>query len=539
MTQAIKPPCDEGVIRSQAAAEQRAANAGPWILAATIVGSSMAFIDGSVVNVALPAIQADLRATVADLQWIVESYMLFLAALVLVGGALGDRWRRRRIFAVGVALFTVASLWCGLAPNTLQLILARAAQGIGGALLVPSSLAIISATFDEAERGRAIGTWSGMTAIASALGPVLGGALVEQLSWRAVFFINLPLAAIVLALLFWRVPETRAEDAGGLDVWGALLVTLGLGGLVYGLIEAGTRGLGDSTVLVALGLGVVVLGAFVAVEARTAAPMMPLSVFRSRTFSGANLLTLLLYAALGGLLFFFPLNLMQVQGYSPTAAGAALLPLILILSLLSRWSGGLVSRYGAKLPLVIGPVIAALGFGLFALPRIGGSYWSTFFPAAVVPGLGMAITVAPLTTVVMNAIEGRHAGLASGINNAVARTAGLLAIALLGILVLQSFNSSLDRRLEALAIPAEARVALDGQRTRLAEAEVPAGLDATTAEALERSIDEAFVDAFRLTMLVGAGLAALSALSAALLVTGRPVRHRSESMLPEAGTAQP
>lgn len=539
MTQAVKPPCDEGVIQSRAPAEQGAAHAGPWVLAATIIGSSMAFIDGSVVNVALPAIQADLRATVADLQWIVESYMLFLAALVLVGGALGDRWGRRRIFAAGVALFTVASLWCGLAPNTLQLILARAAQGIGGALLAPSSLAIISATFDEAERGRAIGTWSGMTAIASALGPVLGGVLVEQLSWRAVFFINLPLAVIVLALLFWRVPETRAEDAGRLDVWGALLVTIGLGALVYGLIEAGTRGLGDTTVLVALGLGVVALGAFVTVEARSAAPMMPLSVFRSRTFSGANLLTLLLYAALGGSLFFFPLNLMQVQGYSPTAAGAALLPFILIMSLLSRWSGGLVSRYGAKLPLVIGPVIAALGFGLFALPRIGGSYWSTFFPAAVVLGLGMAITVAPLTTVVMNAIEGRHAGLASGINNAVARTAGLLAVALLGILALQSFNSSLDRRLEALAIPAEARTALDAQRTRLAEAVVPAGLDATTTEAIERSIDEAFVDAFRVTMLVAAGLAALSALSAALLVTGRPVRERSEAARPEASAAQP
>jgi EmrB/QacA subfamily drug resistance transporter len=486
----------------------------------------MAFIDGSVVNVALPVLQKDLQATVSDMQWVVEAYALFLAALVLVGGSLGDRWGRRRIFAAGVAIFTLASIWCGLAPNTTHLIVARAAQGIGGALLVPSSLAIISATFGEQERGRAIGTWSGMTSIASALGPVLGGFLVERVSWRAVFFINVPLAAIVLLLLFWRVPESRADESGKLDVWGALLVTIGLGALVYGLIEAGTSGLGRPTVVAALGLGLVALLLFIAVEARSANPMMPLSVFRSRTFSGANILTLLLYAGLGGALFFVPFNLIQVQGYSPTAAGAALLPMIVLLSVLSRWSGGLVTRYGAKRPLVVGPLIAAVGFALFAVPGIGGSYWTTFFPAALVLGLGMAISVAPLTTVVMNAIEGRHAGLASGINNAVARTAGLLAVAVLGIVVLQAFSGSLDRRMAALDIPAQTQRLLDNQRVRLAEAEVPASVDAATRRNLEAAIAAAYVDSFRLVMLIAAGLAVGSALSAAALVGGKSKRFK-------------
>ena len=514
----LKPPCDEGVISAKKSVSPCGKAQGRWILAATILGSSMSFIDGTVVNVALPALQANLNATAIDVQWVVESYALFLAALLLLGGSLGDHFGRKRIYAIGVTLFALASMWCGLAPNVGQLIVARAVQGIGGALLVPGSLAIISASFSEDERGQAIGTWSGSTAITTALGPVMGGWLIEHVSWRAVFFLNLPLAIVVLLLVFRFVPESRdEEETGKLDLMGAVLATVSLGAIVYGLIESSRLGFQSPIVITALSSSLIFLVAFVIVEARRRHPMMPLTLFRARNFAGANLITLFLYAALAGTLFFLPLNLIQVQGYSATAAGAASLPFILIMFLLSRWSGGLLKRYGSRLPLVIGPTIAGIGFALFVRPGVGGSYWTTVFPAVVVLGLGMAISVAPLTTTVMNSVKESHAGIASGVNNAVSRTAGLLAIAVLGLIMLQTFNRCLDQRLSQLAVPVEIREAVNSQRIKLAAAEIPSAAEPMRA-AIKQAIDECFVCGFRRVMLVGCGLALASSLMAWLII---------------------
>jgi EmrB/QacA subfamily drug resistance transporter len=490
----------------------------------------MAFIDGTVVNVALPALQSALNATVVDVQWVVEAYALFLAALLLAGGSLGDHFGRRRIYTIGVGLFALASIGCGLAHTINQLIAARALQGVGGALLVPGSLAIISASFSEEERGPAIGTWSGFTAITAAIGPVFGGWLIEHVSWRAVFFINAPIALVVLALVYLHVPESRDQKAGGLDWPGATLATVSLGTIVYGLIESSRRGFRNPVILGSLVSGVIATIVFVIVEARKEQrgnPMLPLALFRSRNFSGANLLTLFLYTALSGALFFLPLNLIQVQGYAATAAGAALLPFILVMFLLSRWSGGLVKRYGAKLPLTIGPCIAAAGFALLLVPGSArSSYWITFFPAVVVLGLGMAVSVAPLTTTVMNAVPQNRAGIASGINNAVSRTAGLLAVAVLGLVMLQSFNNHLDQRLAGLAIPADVMQALASERTKLAAAEIPSTSDPALAHALKQVISDSFVTGFRRVVVVAMILALLSGLSAWLLIEGKTVSRR-------------
>jgi EmrB/QacA subfamily drug resistance transporter len=480
----------------------------------------MAFIDSTVVNVALPAIQASFHATVVDVQWVVESYGLFLGALILVGGSLGDLFGRRRMFVVGVAIFAVASVGCGVASNIHQLIIARSIQGVGAALLVPGSLAIVSSSFDEKSRGQAIGTWSGFTAITTAVGPVLGGWLVQHASWRWAFFINLPLATAVIAISVWRIPESRSATAARVDWLGALVATLGLGGLVNAFIESTSVGWRHPLVFGSLIVGLGSLIAFAFVEATEASPMVPPALFASRSFTGANLLTLFLYASIGIFFFLFPLNLIQVQGYSATATGTAVLPLILLLFLLSRWSGGLATRYGPRVPLIIGPIITGLGFVLFAVPSIGDSYWTAFFPAVVVLGLGMAVAVAPLTTVVMNSANRDNVGAASGINNAVARVAGVLAIAVLGIVMVNAFGARLNSDLAHLSLPPNTVHDIQADETKLAGLQVPASLNPSTRVAIRESVREAFLFGFRLIMLICAGLSVASAVVAWLLIPG-------------------
>jgi EmrB/QacA subfamily drug resistance transporter len=518
----MKPPCDQAVIESGPAAVPCARTAEPWILAAAILGSSMAFIDSTVVNVALPALQRTLGGTVVDMQWVVEAYGLFLGALILVGGSLGDRFGRRRMFLLGVIVFAVASVGCGLAPNIHQLVITRSVQGLGAAFLVPGSLSIIGASFSEQNRGRAIGTWSGFTTITTALGPVLGGWLIEHASWRWAFFINIPFAAAVIAISLRHVPESRNASAGDVDWAGGLLGTAGLGGVVYGLIESESLGWGNRLVFGSLIAGFTCLIVFVFVEAEISSPMVPPALFQSRSFRGANLLTLFLYAALGIFFFLLPMNLIQVQGYSTTAAGAAALPLILLVFFLSRWSGGLVTRYGRKAPLIAGPLITAAGFALFAVPNLGASYWKSFFPAFMVLGLGMAISVAPLTTVVMDSVGQDRAGVASGINNAVARVAGVLSIAILGIVMVKAFSSSLNVSLAGRQIPPSILQYIQSNETKLAGLELTSGLEADMAAAIRASISRAFVHGFRIIMLICAGLSLASALVARLMIPARP-----------------
>lgn len=516
-------PCDEAILRAGKITAPCSKSSERWILIATIFASSMVFIDGTVVNVALPALQASLNATVLDVQWVVESYALLLAALLLVGGSLGDHYGRRRIFLAGVTIFALASIWCGCSPTIGNLIAARAVQGFGAAMLVPGSLAIISASFSQDERGRAIGTWSAFTAITAAVGPVLGGWLIEHFSWRAIFFLNVPLALFVIAISLRHVPESRDKDERrGLDWIGAMLTVIVLASLVYGLLESSRIGFTHPMVLTALLAGTFFLLAFLTYETRTPNPMLPLALFRSHDFSGANLLTFFLYSALGGTLFFLPLNLIQVHGYTPIAAGAALLPLILIIFLLSPWAGGLVHRYGAKLPLVVGPLIAAAGFALCILPGINGSYWRTFFPAVIVLGLGMAISVAPLTTTVMDAVPENRVGIASGINNAISRTGSLFAIAVLGLIMVYVFNRSLDQHLSRTELNGAAQTALQESHTKLAGVKLPEEIEPSKRAILRKAIDESFVTGFRSVSLISAALALASSISAFFLIGNKP-----------------
>lgn len=498
-----------------------------WVLAVAVLGSVLAYIDESVVNVALPAMEADLRTTLAAMQWVINAYTLCMSALLLVGGAAADRFGRRRMFLIGVSIFAAASAVCGLAPNAPVLVAARIVQGAGAALLIPCSLALISAVYDEKERGAAIGVWSGASAIASGAAPLLGGWLVDHSSWRVIFLINPLLAIPTLWIALRRVPESRDPDApSGIDWPGALLAFAGLGSLVYGLIAASDLGWSHRRVTTSLGAGALLLVGFLAAEWRSRSPMMPLELFRSRVFGGVNLLTLLLYGALSSAFFFYPFLLIQARGYSATAVGAAYLPFTVVLGVLSRWSGGLVDRFGARWPLVLGPALTALGFVLLGG---GGGPWSAIVLPMTVFGLGMTLTVAPLTTTVLNSVPSHRTGVASGINNAVASVGGLLLIAVLGTVALGAFNRSLDRRLADTPVsPAIAQV-VEAARGGFVIPPMPADLTPDEHARAHAIVADSLIETVRMTFWIAAGLALVSALSAALTMPGAKDSARSVS----------
>jgi EmrB/QacA subfamily drug resistance transporter len=507
-----KPPVIAPAVETGVETASARKTAGRWVLAATILGSSIASIDGTAVNVVLPALQEKMGATITDAQWVIEAYTLFLAALILVGGALGDRYGRRLVYALGVGLFALSSVLCGLSQSIYQLIAFRALQGVGGALLIPGSLSIITVFFSPGERGRAIGTWSAFSAITTALGPVLGGWLIENVSWRWIFFINVPIAAAVLAILFLRVPESRRGLSNGRVDWaGGLLATLGLGGILFGLIESSNHGFGSSPVIAALASGVLALLAFVVVEAREESPMMPPVLFRSVTFSGTNVATLFMYGALGGVFFFLPFALIQAYGYTATEAGASLLPIILIIFVLSRWAGGLADKYGARVPFAAGTVVTAAGYFSLALLNGEGRFFTTILPGVSLVGLGLALSVAPLTTAVMNSAGVGYSGTASGINNAVARMAGLLIIAVLGIVIFHVFNGRLDAGMDVASVPRHVRNLMDGERVKMAGAEIPEALGPEMTAGLRRIVRDSFIGGFNMVLCIAAGLSLLAA----------------------------
>ncbi len=405
-------------------------------MAATVLGSGMASIDATVVGIALPTIGRQFHAGVTQLQWVSNAYTLALAGLLLLGGSLGDRFGRRRVFLIGTVWFAVASMLCGLAPDVQTLIAARALQGVGAALLTPGSLAILQASFAPTDRAKAIGAWSGLGGVATAIGPFLGGWLIGVASWRLIFFINVPVAVAVVVVASRHVPESRDTSADGrIDVPGAILVSAGLAAVVYGLTEAATRGWNSPVTLATLLAGVVLLGAFLVTEARERAPMMPLGLFGSRQFSGANAVTFAVYGALGGALFLLPIQLQEVLGFTPLAAGMSLLPITVIMLALSARSGALAARIGPRLQMSVGPLLVAAGLALMARIGTGGSYVAEVLPAMVVLGFGLAVTVAPLTAAVLAAAPTEHSGVASAVNNDVARVAALITVAVLPSIV--------------------------------------------------------------------------------------------------------
>lgn len=482
----------------------------------------MAFIDSTALNVVLPSLQQDLNAKGTDLFWLLNAYLLMLAALVLVGGALGDKRGRKKVFLIGIMIFMAASAACGFAPDINFLIAFRAVQGLGGALMIPGSLSIISASFSAKERGKAIGTWSAVTTLVTVGGPVLGGALADAGLWRMIFFINIPIGLASLLILWKKVPESRNDAIDhALDYPGAIATVTGLALLTFGFLRIPEVGFSHWQVYTSLAGGLLAMVIFIGIERRSAHPMVPLKLFRNRTFSGANLLTFFLYAGLSAGILFLTLNLIQVQGYSQLQAGLTLLPFTVLMASIARWAGGLVDRYGPRWLLTAGPAAAGTGLLMLSFVQDSGGpayYWTTYFPGIVVFALGMSFTVAPLTATVMGAVSNHYAGTASGVNNAMTRTANVFANAIMGALAILFFSTDLKDEMQTMPLNQQAKEAVMAEASNLGEARVPSLIAEASQKQIAQAIDRGFTDTYAKILQICAALAWLAALAAFLMI---------------------
>jgi EmrB/QacA subfamily drug resistance transporter len=501
---------------------------GKWIMASVILASAMAFIDSTALNVVLPSLQKDLNATGADLFWLLNSYLLMLAALILPGGSLGDKLGRKKIFMIGISAFMLASAACGFAPTVFYIIIFRTIQGIGGALMIPGSLSIINSTFAKNERGKAIGTWSAITTMVTVGGPILGGALADAGLWRMIFFINVPIGVASLIILWRKVPESSDESFGhSLDYAGSLAVVAGLALLTYGFLKIPQTGFYNWHVYFSLVAGFLSLIIFIIIERRSKHPMMPLDLFNNKTFGGANLLTFFLYAALTCAMLFLTLNMVQAQGYSQLQAGLTLLPFTILLITISRWSGVLADKYGPRWLLIFGPTVVAVGLLLLSfVKQTSGpsSYWTTFLPGIFLFGLGMSFTVTPLTTTVMGAVADHYSGTASGINNAISRISNVFANAIIGALAILFFAGFLNGRIKEISLKEELKTQVVAQAANLGDAKVPSSVDGESKSKIEQDYKDGFIETYSKVMRICAALAALSALMAFIFIKNEEVK---------------
>ncbi|MDN5288853.1 MAG: family efflux transporter permease subunit [Mucilaginibacter sp.] len=506
--------------------------AGKWIMVSSIMASAMAFIDGTALNVVLPSLQKSLNATGTDLFWILNAYLLMLAALIMIGGSLGDKLGRKKVFMTGIFIFITGSAACGFAPDVTLLIVFRMLQGIGGALMIPGSLSLISSSIDEKERGKAIGTWSAFTTVVTLGGPILGGAFGDAGLWRYIFFINVPIGVIALIVLWRKVWESRDEDSDhALDFQGAIAIALGLAGLTFGFLRVPAVGISNWQVYTSLSVGLLLLVAFIFIENKSKHPMMPLNLFANLTFTGVNLLTFFLYAGLGAAMLFLSLNMVQVQGYSQLQSGLTFLPFTILMISMAHFAGGLADKYGPRLLLTGGP--AAAGVGLLILSFVKqtngpADYWTSFFPGILVFGAGISFTVAPLTAAVMGSVSDHFSGTASGVNNALTRIANVFANAVLGALAVLFFTGSLQQHIQDIPLNTKQKQVVMAQAANLGDAKVPAGFNTEGQTAIKKLYHSGFIDVYARVMQISAGLAFLGALMSFLFIKNNTIKNNDK-----------